>query len=57
MGKAFSEIMTLLATVLGVAIVAVVLSKKADTANVLTTGGKAFSDIIKAAVSPLTAVG
>lgn len=53
MGKGFSEIMTVLTAVIGLAIIAVVLSKKADTANVLTSGGKAFSDIISAAVKPI----
>lgn len=53
-GKAFSEIMVLLSVVIGLAIVAVLVSKKAETANVLKAGGGAFADIIKAAVSPVS---
>lgn len=53
-GKAFSEIMVLLSIVIGLAIVAVLVGKNAKTADVLKSGGSAFADIIKAAVSPVS---
>lgn len=53
LGKGFSEIITVLTAVVGLAIVAVIVSKKADTANVLKAGGDAFGGIIKSAVSPV----
>lgn len=51
--KGFGELMVILSAVVGLAIVAVIFSKKADTANVLDKGGTAFANIIKAAVSPI----
>lgn len=43
--------------VIGIAILAVLVSKQADTANVLGAAGSALSGIIKTAVSPVTGGG
>jgi hypothetical protein len=43
-----------LVAIVGVAGIAVVLSKRSNTAAVLTAGLKGFSDSIRAAVSPVT---
>jgi hypothetical protein len=54
MGK-FAEDAVLIATaVVGLATIAVILSKKADTANVITAAGTALSTDIGAAVKPIT---
>jgi PRD1 phage membrane DNA delivery len=53
-GRAFSEIMVLLGAVVSLAVVAVLVSKNAQTGSVLTAGGGAFSNILSAAVSPVT---
>jgi hypothetical protein len=55
--NAITAIVTVLTAIIGVAIVAVLVSKQADTGNVLIAGGKAFSDILKTAVSPVTGGG
>lgn len=52
--KYITTIVTVLVALIGVAIVSVLVSKSADTANVLTAGGKAFSSILQTAVSPVT---
>lgn len=52
--RIFSDVMTIATAIVGLAIIAVVVSKKADTANVFTQAGKAFSSIIGAAVAPVT---
>lgn len=54
MGKFSDAIVAVLIAVVGVATAAVIFSKKADTANVVTAGGNAFSSIIKAAVGPVS---
>ena len=53
LGKGFSEIVVVLTAIIGLAIVAVLVSNRAQTANVLTAAGGAFSTVIKAAVSPV----
>jgi hypothetical protein len=45
------------AAAFGLAIVAVLVSKNAQTGTVLTSGGTALSSIIQAAVSPVTGGG
>jgi hypothetical protein len=40
--------------VIGLAIIAVLVSQRANTANVITAGGNAFSRVIASAVSPVT---
>lgn len=48
-----TSIVTILTAIVGVAILAVILSPKAQTANVITSGGTAFSGILNAAVAPV----
>jgi hypothetical protein len=55
--KYITTIVTILVSLVGVAIIAVLVSKQADTAKVLTAGGAAFSSILKTAVSPVTGGG
>jgi PRD1 phage membrane DNA delivery len=49
-----SEILTVATGIIGLAIVAVVVSNKASTANVITAAGNALSTDLKAAVSPVS---
>ena len=49
-----SGIVTVLAAIVGVAIIAVLVSKSAQTPQVLTAGGQAFAQALGAAVSPVT---
>lgn len=55
--KLLTSIITVLTAIIGVAIVAVLVSKNAQTGNVLTAGGNAFSQILGTAVSPVTGQG
>ena len=55
--KIFADIMTIATAVVGLAIIAVVVSKQAQTGTVLTDAGKAFSSIIGAAVAPVSGSG
>jgi hypothetical protein len=48
------QIVTILTAIIGVAIVAVLVSKNAQTAGVLTAGGNAFSSALNAATKPVT---
>lgn len=48
---------TILMGVIGVAILAVLVSKNAQTGQVLTSFGQAFSGILGTAVSPVTGTG
>jgi hypothetical protein len=48
-----TSIVTVLMALIGVAIVAVLISPKAKTADVLTAGGTAFSGILGAALAPV----
>lgn len=52
--KLVSGLVSILLAVIGVAIIAVLVSQQAQTGAVLTAGGNAFSGILKAAVSPLS---
>ena len=47
-------IVAIFMAIIGVAIVAVLVSKQANTANVLGSGGNAFSLILKTALSPVS---
>lgn len=47
-------IVAIVAGIIGLAIVAVVVGRNAQTPAVLTSGGTALSNIIAAAVSPVT---
>lgn len=54
-GKNITDgILAVMLAVVGVATVAVIFSKNAKTAEVLTSGGNAFAAIIKAAVGPVS---
>lgn len=50
-------IVSILVAIVGVATLAVLVSKNANTANVLTAGGKAFSGALSAATAPVTGGG
>lgn len=52
--RIITEIMAILTAIVGLAIVAVVVSKKADTANVIKMAGDALAADLKAAVSPVS---
>lgn len=54
MGNIGPTLVTIIAGVIGLAIVAVIVSKNAQTPTVLTSGGTALSSIIGAAVSPVS---
>jgi membrane DNA delivery protein len=55
--RIFADIMTLLTAVIGLAIIATLVSKQAQTGSVLTQAGSAFSGILKAATSPVSSGG
>lgn len=57
MSDAFTQIISVAIAIVGLAIVAVILSKQANTANVITASGKALGGAIGAAVSPITGGG
>jgi len=50
----FEPIVTVLVGIVGVAMVAILVSNKSQTGNVLAAGGGAFANAISAAVSPVT---
>lgn len=55
MGKdAITGIIAVGTAIIGLAILAVVLSQKSNTTNVITSAGTALSNAIKAAISPVT---
>ena len=55
--KFVSGIIGILTAVIGVSIIAVLVSSQAKTGDVITAGGNAFTSILKAAVSPVTSSG
>lgn len=54
LNKAFAEMMVLAGGVLSLALVAIILSKNANTTAVIDAGGHAFNNSILAAISPVT---
>ncbi len=52
--RAITGAVAIVTAIIGVAIVAVLVSKQSDTANVFTSGGNAFANILKTAVSPVS---
>lgn len=54
MGGITPVVVSVIAGVIGLALVAVVVSKSANTSSVISSGGSALSSIISAAVSPVT---
>ena len=57
MGDLGSSVVTVLLAVIGVAVVAVLVSKNANTSGVLNAGGSAFSGILGAATNPFSSSG
>ena len=55
--KAVSAVIGIVTGVIGITILAVLVSQQSNTANVLTAAGTSFSGILKAAVSPITSGG
>lgn len=53
----WTSIVTVLMAIIGVAIIAVLVSPKAQTGNVITAGGNAFGNILQGALSPVTGTG
>lgn len=53
LNKAFSEIMVVATGIVGLAVVAVLVSRQANTKAVIDASGHAFSSGIMAAVSPV----
>jgi hypothetical protein len=49
-----NQTVTVLTAIVGVAIIAVLVSNKAQTSQVIGAGGNAFAQGIEAAVSPVT---
>jgi len=56
-GDAVAAIVTVLTAIIGIAIVAVLVSSNAQTSGVITSAGNALSGILKTAVSPVTGGG
>jgi hypothetical protein len=52
--KIGESIITVLTAIIGVAIIAVLVSKQADTSNVVKSAGAAFSQVLGAAVNPVS---
>lgn len=50
----FEPIVTIVAGIIGIALVAVLVSNKANTSGVFAAAGGAFSNAVSAAVSPVT---
>jgi len=53
--EAGNLVSAVVAGILGIAIVAVIVGRNAQTANVITSGGSALSSVIGAAVAPVSA--
>ena len=54
MSRIGEEISTILLAIIGVAILAVIVSKNANTTKVIESSGKAFSQALATAISPVT---
>jgi uncharacterized membrane protein YbjE (DUF340 family) len=52
-----TSVVTVLTAIVGVAIIAVLVSKNANTAGVISAGGGAFSQSLSTALSPVTGGG
>lgn len=51
--RIISDIVTIATAIVGLTIIAVLVSKNAQTGSVITSAGTAFATDLKAAVSPL----
>jgi hypothetical protein len=49
-----ASVVTVLTAIVGVAIIAVLVSQKANTSQVITSGGNAFSNALATAEGPVT---
>lgn len=54
MDKGVTAIVGILTAVVGVSILAVLVSKNSQTSSVITSAGNAFSSILKSAVGPVS---
>ena len=52
--KVITSIVTVLVAIVGVAIIAVLVSKNSNTTGVISAGGSAFSSSLGTALSPIT---
>lgn len=52
-----TSVVTVLTAIIGVAIIAVLVSKNANTAGVLSAGSSGFSQALGTALSPVTGAG
>jgi hypothetical protein len=52
--KLGDSVITVITAIIGVAIIAVLVSQKAQTGPVLTAAGNAFSQVLGAAVNPVS---
>ena len=57
MKDGWNAIIAVMVAIVGVATLAVIVSKNSQTASVLQAGGSAFSSIIAAAVGPVSTAG
>jgi hypothetical protein len=57
MTEFWNSVVTIVVAIVGIAGLAVIVSKNADTANVLTAGGQATSGLLATALSPVTGGG
>lgn len=53
MGRAGEQITVVIMAIIGVAVLSVILSKQANTTNVITAAGHGFNALLSAAVSPV----
>ncbi len=54
MNRWLEQIVVVLTAIVGLAMLSVLVSKNAQTGNIITTAGTAFANAIGAAVSPVT---
>lgn len=57
MGNVGDQIVAIATAIIGVALISVIVSKRSDTANVITQATNAFSSAIGQAVAPVTGAG
>lgn len=57
MDRMFEQIITLATLIVGVAILAVLVSRQAQTASVIRAASRGFADMLGAATAPVTGFG
>lgn len=57
MSNAMEQVVTVAVAIVGVAVLAVIVSKNSDTAKVIKAAGDSFSGALSVAVSPITGGG